>query len=68
MSKTKYKNQLNTENLTIIKVNNKSWYKGREIAVILEYKDTRSCLKRHVTNKNKKPYSEFNYVDKHTYK
>ncbi len=53
MSKTNYKNQLNTENLTIIKAKNKSWYKGREIAILLGYKNANDATIKHVTNKNK---------------
>jgi prophage antirepressor-like protein len=48
------------ENILVILDNdNKAWYKGKDICDILEYAKSQSAISAHVSEKYKKPFSEF---------
>ena len=42
--------------VTIININNIIWFRGRDVAIILGYRDTANAINKHVTEKNKKTY------------
>lgn len=51
----------NIENADVIVIrdeNKEYWYKGKDIAKILEYTDTKGALSRHVSEKYKKSYAD----------
>lgn len=58
--------------LSYVMKNDMPWFKAKEIAKLLEYKNTKEAIRDHVRNKYKKPISEiggeaFSYPDqKHT--
>jgi prophage antirepressor-like protein len=47
------------KSLTAINVNGNYWFKGKDIALMLEYKDTKSAIEDHVETDDKKKYSNF---------
>ena len=55
MQKTNYKNeQLNVEINCYIDKKNEIWFRGKEIALILDYKNTNRAIQKHVHNDDKK--------------
>ena len=50
-----YKNEkLNVEMNCYINKNNEIWFRGKEIAEILRYKDTKKAIRQHVSEDDKK--------------
>ena len=55
LQKTNYKNdELNVEINCYVDKKNQIWFKGKEIALILEYKDTKRAIQNHVHQDDKK--------------
>lgn len=51
----------NHENIDVLVIKDKDgnfWYKGKDIAELLEYTNTRGALTRHVSKEYKKSFSE----------
>ena len=54
MQKTNYKNeQLDVEINCYINKKNEIWFRGKEIALTLGYKDTKKAIQRHVLEEDK---------------
>lgn len=51
--------QYNESQLTILNVNNEPWFRGKDVALILGYKNTRDALIKHVDEEDKKSYENF---------
>ena len=50
-----YKNEkLNVEMNCYINAKNEIWFRGKEIALILDYKDTKRAIQKHVHDNDKK--------------
>jgi prophage antirepressor-like protein len=47
------------KSLTVVNINGDYWFKGKDIALMLEYKDTKNAVDINVDNDDKKKYSEF---------